>query len=383
MTDLIASIEAAFAADAASGDLARDPFRIPLSYEEIAPEWFTGALCSNHPAAKVTSFELGPPDNGSSNRRRVSLSYNDAGIEADLPKTVFCKGALLLKNRILLGTLDAPQTETNFFRLIRPNVEIDAPVARHVVSDAKARAYIAVMDDLTNLVEFCSETTPMNRARAESMMRLLAKLHSTYLGHRQLNTSALPFHKWADWWQMTSRLNFEDCCDRGVEAAESVFPASVFARRDELWAHTLRSVERHRELPATLQHTDGHFSNWYIRADDQMGLCDWQFLSVGHWSRDVIFALSTALTTEQRRAWQDDLLRFYVEEMRANGAADVNYDEAFGNIRQQIFSTLAFWTYTLRPGPGRPDMQKEERLMIYIGRMAQALEDLDAFNSFG
>lgn len=77
-------------------------------------------------------------------------------------------------------------------------------------------------------------------------------------------------------------------------------------------------------MPETLPHADGHFSDRYVRPDDSMGLCD----------------------------WQENLLLPYVEQMNVPGAG-ISYDEAFLNVRQQICSTLAFWPYALRPGPGR------------------------------
>ena len=74
---------------------------IPLSYESITPEWLTSALCASVPAANVESLELGPRDDGSSNRRRISIHYNEAGNSAGLPEKVFCKASHTLENRIV------------------------------------------------------------------------------------------------------------------------------------------------------------------------------------------------------------------------------------------------------------------------------------------
>jgi hypothetical protein len=44
--------------------------QIPVSYESMTPEWLTAVMCRDQPEAKVVSFALDSPDNGTSNRRR-------------------------------------------------------------------------------------------------------------------------------------------------------------------------------------------------------------------------------------------------------------------------------------------------------------------------
>src|SRR5262249_24511773 len=55
---------------------------IPLSYESITPEWLTAVLCRKHPGAEVVGHRLGPRDEGSSNRRKIHIHYNDIGQRA-------------------------------------------------------------------------------------------------------------------------------------------------------------------------------------------------------------------------------------------------------------------------------------------------------------
>lgn len=378
---VIEQIREQYAADEQARNRARTLDDVPFNYEAIEPSWFTRIVCKAHPGAEVVDFSLGEPNDGSSNRRRVFLTYNDAGKAAGLPTTVFCKAAMALKNRVLLGSLQASRNEVDFFEWVRSRIPIDAPLSLHGRFDARSHAYVIVMEDLTDKVHFCDENTAMNRARAESMVEQLAILHAGFLGSPDLHTRRLPFGKWIDWWRLTEDWQFEHRCAEGLEASSAVVPSGLLARKSALWKATLASVERHRVLPETLSHTDPHFSNWYAWPDDRMGLCDWQFLCVGHWSRDLVFALTTALTVEQRREWFDDLIKLYVEKMNERGARAVTVHEALLNARQQICSALAFWTYTLRPAKGMPDMQTVERLLVYIGRMAHAVDDFGSIDS--
>ena len=71
----------------------------------------------------------------------------------------------------------------------------------------------------------------------------------------------------------------------------------------------------HQSEPNVFLHSDVHIGNWYQSGLGRMGLCDWQCPSRGHWSRDVAYAISAALTVENRRSWERDLLARYLERL--------------------------------------------------------------------
>ena len=357
---------------------------VPTSYRVLTPEWLTAVLCRDVPDAAVVSFELGPRDDGSSNRRRISLTYNDAGTRAGLPVSVFCKAAEQLQNRVILAVLDVARAEAEFYTNVRNRLDIEVPRTWYAGFDPKTFAYLIMMEDLAGTAQFPDERTILTRAQAEDMVRLLATLHSRFYDSAELGTEALPFKTWpAFWTDLTATPGFPEACDAGFAAAESVLPARLFARRSEIWPATEKSVVRHGELPQTLLHSDVHFKNWYIRHDDgRMGLTDWQIATVGHWSRDFVYATTTALTVEQRRDWQLDLLRLYLELMADNGVRDITFDDALLNIRQQLFTTLAFWTITLVPTDDMAPMQREELTFEMLRRIGAAIDDYDALDAF-
>jgi aminoglycoside phosphotransferase (APT) family kinase protein len=144
----------------------------------------------------------------------------------------------------------------------------------------------------------------------------------------------------------------------------------------------MASVARHRELPHTLIHCDVHLKNWYITVDRKMGLSDWQNTAIGHWSRDYIYATTTALMVEDRRAWEKELLRSYLDRMLALTGVRISEDEAWLNLRPQLFSALAFWLITLHPAAGMPDMQPKRTTREFLRRILTAIDDHDALGSF-
>ena len=60
-----------------------------------------------------------------------------------------------------------------------------------------------------------------------------------------------------------------------------------FLRAARRSAATVRALAVHENEPQGLIHSDVHIGNWYRTGTGQMGLCDWQCLSRGHWSRDL------------------------------------------------------------------------------------------------
>jgi hypothetical protein len=57
-------------------------------------------------------------------------------------------------------------------------------------------------------------------------------------------------------------------------------------------------------------------------------------------------------------------------------------DQVWTALRQQLMTALAFWTITLRPAEGMPDMQPLRTTREFLHRLLVAIDDhgsLDAF----
>lgn len=376
MQTLADTIAQRFQAEQSARPMARSIDDTPGTYEAITSEWLTAVLCRHVPGAQVMSFSITDRSDGSSNRARIHLTYNAAGNDARLPATVFCKASVTLKNRVMLGLSHSAQMETNFFQKARPRLHLETPVPLHAVFDPDSYAYIIMMKDIGATTDFCNEKSTINRAQAETQVATLAKLHARFYQSPELGTETLPFPTWPEYWtNMTAPQKFAEFCDIAFGVAESVIPPRLFQRRSEIWPATEKSVALHNQLPRTLIHCDVHIGNWYKAGNGDMGLTDWQVASIGHWSRDFIYATVTSLTIEDRRNWEADLLRLYLDKMEALGVPRISFDDAWLWVRQQLPSALAFWTITLRPSEGMPPMQPESISYELIKRLTAAMDD--------
>lgn len=382
-TSIIDTIQAAYERDRERNAPAISDTDLPLSYDSITKQWLTRVLCKNVPAARVASFTLGPPDDGSSNRRTIQVQYNAAGLAAGLPTALFCKATHDLANRIVLGVSGGARGEVLFYRDIRPLLNIEAPQCYHARFDSDTFNSIILLGDISGEVtEFCTDETPMSRKRAESQIRLLAELHGRVYGDARLQKLILEIPTWPQFFHGTLGFGMKDGSSKGFLSAESVIPPRFYRRFDEVWPATLAAVAAHEALPHTLAHGDVHLKNWYVAGNGEMGLADWQCCGRGQWSRDVAYTVSTALATEDRRAWERDLLQLYIESLRASGGPVIEFDDAWQHYRQQLISALTWWTVTLTPPEGLPDMQPKRTSLEFIRRISTAIDDLDAMDTF-
>jgi thiamine kinase-like enzyme len=383
MSSEIERIAGLFASEALDSPVIRRE-EVPRSYAAITDAWLTDVLCRDHPGAAVVGHTCDERDDGSSNRRRIMLDYNAAGRDAGLPATVFCKAAETLNNRLVLGLSRAAQIEADFYNLVRSRLEIEAPEGLYASFDPENFASLIMLRDLRGRAEFCDDRTVMTRERVEQQIRTLANLHSRFYQSPELGTPALPFITWPQWWarMMEASPDFAACCDTAFGQCEDIMPTRLFARRAEIWPATMRSVERHDHLPQTLIHCDVHLKNWYIADTGAMGLSDWQITSAGHWSRDLIYTMTTALTVENRRAWEKELVEFYLDLMAERGVPREPIDQVWTALRQQLMTALAFWTITLRPAEGMPDMQPLRTTREFLNRLLVAIDDHQSLDAF-
>jgi aminoglycoside phosphotransferase (APT) family kinase protein len=357
---------------------------VPCSPYAITPAWLTAALCARTPSATVTRVAVEQASAGTHERHRLRVSYNEAGQRAGLPASIFTKSLPSIVTRMIAGFNGHARIEGHFYSDVRPLLEIEAPTCYFSTYDRQTFAAIHLLEDLvaTKSATFCGHKTIVSRVMAEDMIDLLAALHGQFYDKLAANE---PFRWLADyptWFRIgAQKMRTEHYTAKAFDAAAHVIPFKLRARRREVWPATMRALAVHQSEPSTFLHSDVHIGNWYQTSAGRMGLCDWQCSSRGHWSRDFAYAVSAALTPEDRRNWERDLLKRYLRRVSAYCEASFDFDRCLTYYRQQLLHALAMWTITLCHSPLLPSMQPEEMTVAMIERMAVAIDDLDALDS--
>jgi len=355
---------------------------VPWSADALTPEWLSRILCEAHPGARVVALDVGEGSQGSSVRRRIRVTYNGEGQGARLPAHLFAKTTPTLLTRLSSGMV-APR-EGAFFRCIRPELPIEAPVHFHTAYDPTSGRAFHLFEDLvaSRGARFCNQDTAITCTQAEEIIDMLAQIHARFIDSPRFSRDLAWLGDYENNVKTSARTGSRTGHDRAMLRAEHVIPADVSARKDRIWPLLLQGLAAHAEEPRTLLHSDVHLGNWYITADEHMGLGDWALVCKGHWARDVCYALCTALAVDDRRAWERGLLRRYLERLREHGGREIGFEHAWTRYRQQTFAALVMWTPTLCHSPLMPDMQPEAMSLEMIRRITQAISDLDSFVSY-
>lgn len=358
---------------------------IPPSVDALTPEWLTAALCKGHPGAWVTGVSTTSGSDGSTTRRVLRIDYNDVGRAAGLPTSVFCKSTPRFTSRAVTVPAAALECEALFYDRIRPGLDLDAPHGYYLAVDNRSGRSMFLMEDVatTRGVVFGDPTKHyIDRSRAESIVTTLATLHGK-LWESPRFAGDLASVKDTLRWQtdVNDTIAFPKRTVIGFDRAESVFPSAFRTRRGDIFDALMTSLALHKSAPTTLLHSDVHSRNWYLTPDGGMGLYDWQLISRGSWAMDVAYALSSALTVEDRRAWERDLITLYVDRLAAAGGPPLTADDAWLTYRQQPFHGLVFWLYTIGAGRMQPAMQPDEVSLANLERMTNMIVDLDSFDA--
>lgn len=358
-----------------------DLSQVPPSPEALTPDYLTAILCKNHPGVKVTSVTLGAKSSGSGNRCALTVSYNAAGDEAGLPKDLFQKYEQDFFVRLHMYRLNIDRNEPNFYNLIQPELDIVSPKAYCAAFDERSRRLSIIMEDVcvAQGAKFFEVSTPLPKSDMEAMLAILADTHAKYWGSDRLDKEFTWLATPAQFGQLLIEgMELEELTTRGLQRSESILPASMLGRKEDIWKAFLKSLEISSRTPRTYVIGDPHLRNFYKMADGRIGLSDWQVTMKGAWSFDFAYTMLTSLPIEDRRAWEKDLLAFYLDRVKASGGDPPAFDDAWETYRRQTVYTFVGWLVTIGYGALQPSMQPDGESLKIIERAAVAIDDLDS-----
>jgi thiamine kinase-like enzyme len=359
---------------------------VPQSAETMTPEWLTAVLCRGTPGAVVTSVETTGGSDGTTARRAITVTYNEAGHLASLPTRLFSKCTPYFRSRLQQAAIAKPQCEVGFYNEIRAELDMEATATLHAAYHESSGRTVMIFEDIaaTRGAKFLNIFDYVTREMAESMVSNMASYHGAMWEDRRLKGHFTWLRSVLEYQNVINRaLPYEERSYVGMERAAASFPEPLLTDKKKVWHAYMRSLEIccDPSLPQTLIHWDVHIGNWYVTPEGRMGLTDWN-MNTGNWATDYSYAIVTALTPEDRAAWEKDLLALYLSELKARNVRDVpSFDEAWLAYRQQMFHALFYWTFPLGIGSLQPRMQLPAVSLRNMERAGQAIVELDSLQS--
>ena len=339
---------------------------VPADWSELTADWMTSALQRDLPGVEVASVDVVSRDDGTNRRARIGVSY----ASGQGPDVFFVKGeGSFRESHARNGNMF---NEPDLFAARVP-LPVDHPHAFHVAIDRPGLDYVIVMEDiLARGADPRDATRPMTVPQVRQGIRQLAQLHGAYW-------SLSPTHPGLEWlqpWQATDgwRQSLGASAVVGAERAAELLPAAVSARLDrQLLDLCMRSIASFGTGIPTLLHADPHIGNTYVLPGDEVGFLDWQVCRRGHWSQDLAYFLVSALTVDDRRAAEADLLEIYLDALPVTGADRPDHDEINLRYRAAHAYGLVVWLATYSTDRA----QTPEVCRALIQRYAAAFVDGD------
>jgi len=355
---------------------------VPSSIEAVTPQWLSAVLSRSGTPVRVSSLSTENSSAGTSVRARLLLTYSSQPVGSVSPPTLFAKSAPTLVTRVANGLTRTAPAEAGFYGTLRPLLQLEAPHGYYGASDPRSFRAIHLLEDLdrTRAATFCTPVTAISREQAELIVEQLALLHGQAASLGFVHRRPRWLRTYPRWWRDAGAVsNIRRYHLRGQLAAdnEEITPPRLRGRGESLWRSFTQSVAAHKSLHPTLIHSDPHLGNWFITGGGAMGLCDWQCISIGHWSRDLAYTLASALTIEQRRSWERDLIASYLQRLEAAGGNALAFTATWDLYRKQLVAALLMWTPTHSPPPMFPAMQPKSTSTEMLRRILTAVDDLD------
>ena len=341
---------------------------IPQGWDAITPGWMTTALAAHHPGVVVDTVRVALRDDGTNKRARLELTYS-AGSG---PATVFAK-AVDPEHAELVALTSGLFHEPRLFASGVP-LPLDHPTVYAALIDEERSDFLMIMEDvITRGGDPRDSTRPMTVEQVANGVRGLARLHSAYWGGRLTGNPALG---WVEPFVAFEGMQYAPLHIARERLGDTV-SADILALTGEqlfidIWARYIGTLTT---SPQTLLHGDPHIGNTYVLPDDDVGFLDWQMALRGNWSLDLGYFLQGALTIEDRRGSERELLDEYRGALTLPASEMPSHNEVLLRYRASVAHGLAIWMATLSGG----DAWQSAAICVALAqRYAAAFNDLDS-----
>ena len=296
--------------------------RLPASADAIEPAWLSGALAPRFPGVRVQAIEILERHEVTNSHARLRIHYDDA---AGAPEFMFAKvPPSEPARRETIAKTGMGRREALFYATLASSLSLRVPDAYVALHDERDGSFLLLLEDLVTTGGAVSDGTwgikPDAAARA---LDELAELHVRFEdpARRQEQAPWVPRASHGSNYGATMlRYGLDHHRDRLSDDFAAV--AEMYIDHSDV-LHGLWQVG-----PATVIHGDVHIGNLF---DDhgRAGFLDWGIINVSTPMRDVSYFLNMAMSIDDRRLHDRDLLRHYLGRRAAAGGSEITFDDAW------------------------------------------------------
>ncbi|MGI9600931.1 MAG: phosphotransferase [Acidimicrobiales bacterium] len=342
---------------------------IPTTIAEFDVDWFN-RFCELGNGVEVKSADaerIAVGEGFMGELARVTLGYagppGPSSVIVKIPTT----DSGLKPVGVMLGVYER---ESRFYNEVMPHLSVRTARCLYNGADAPTESYALVLEDLGHL-EGGNQVAGMGIDQARACIRAAAGIHGRWWDHDLLVG--------LDWVpapdnpvNMGLQGMYEESFDALMERWGHLYPTQIKAEIERYIPHISSFLVGLGEAGRTLTHNDFRLDNLFFDGDEVVVL-DWQVLGLGDGMGDLVPLLTTNISEEVRQAHEADLLRFYFDEMRAQGSGTSHFEDLVRMYRaNQMFWLINWGNNAARANPG----ERSDALMEAVLRrcIAAAVE---------
>jgi Phosphotransferase enzyme family len=358
-------------ATASPSQASRARLRLPESIQDLTLEWLASALHTSFPGQSLRSATTTQVIPGTATKVLMSLEFGPAPSGPGQRVEICVKGAFdPVMRSYNLGTIFA--CEAAFYRDVATALKGTLPQCYYADDDGKFG--VMILENLAaSGARFGDILNSWSAEQVCGLLELLARIHRHGWGW---TAGRLPW------------LHGSDALRNGIlgMAAADKFDALIARPRVRALLPTAL-VTRHGWLAAMqslwllddaqvlcLGHGDAHLGQTYLTSDGTPGLLDWQCTGLMPWAKDVAYFVGGALSIQDRRTHERELLNVYLRALASNGGPVIDKELAWNEYRRQMLQGIC-WTMVTET------MQSLPAITLMNERYLTAIADLDTLQA--
>jgi hypothetical protein len=321
---------------------------LPWKWQEVTAEWLTRTLQNKYPGVVAETLEVVQLIDSHTTKLRVKVAFNAAGRAAGLPERLCLKsnwsGAF--------EDVDICAVEARFYYFLVGEMKVPTATCRYADWDDDGRGQgLIILDDLEALGgKFGNSAQHAGVDAVYTALGGLARLHGSLWNSPLITQTAAP------WLQTSMRTPVDSdqvrimwqwiCKNLEDPNFRAIAPRHYLddPRRVERAFDRLVDYEKAFDAPYCVILGDCHQGNTYILPNGERLWLDWQLVRRGRPWRDLTYFMIGALTIDERRANERDMLAFYRSELVATGATGViEQDAIWEQYRRWVMYGIQAW----------------------------------------
>lgn len=336
----------------------------PTSIDDLTAEWFTRALDERFPGVLVSAAKLTDRIDGTATKLRFELDFIEP---AGAPGFLWIKGGFDPRGA---EQDEAFVNEVRFFRDLAPRIEANLPESYFGLIEPATRNGLVALEDLTlRNVRFGPGALALSVNEVAEILSVQASYHAPFWNGAGLENQA--------WLKPGGAIAAAGMVDQyfALWPGAHAYPRFAHVPGDQRHSGRMRAalnrlIQHLRSHPVCLVHGDAHAANLFFDPKRGPGYLDWQHVMRGHWAFDLSGLMVTALSVEDRRERERDLLGHYLRELRTRGADAPAFDAAWLDYRR-----YAGWAFMWVMCP--VDAHAEAICTAHTERACAAIDDLE------